>query len=235
MRVCRTPRYRQLQWICISKSCSIGVVEATSSSPGFSVGYFPFRAQHQILQVIQRQLENHAFRFLQQWLLSDSLAAGWMCPEALELHKFFRFLKAHQNKVKDKCFQMTLSALTGWHRVITSIRHVAVHRIPHDRKTLLKMLRVAIKFSKRIAGFRDTKSFCRIQGFVKTALSEFDQLTAQLKQKALLKISLCESRPQNLDRRMILLPEAVKRVLQSIEDDFVSKVKQFLRAEFKSS
>jgi hypothetical protein len=144
-------------------------------------------------------------------------------------------LKAYQNQVKDKCFQLTLSALAGWHRVVTSIRHAAVHRISHDRKTLLKMLRVAVKFSKRIAGFRDTKSLCRIQGFVKTVLSEFDQLTAQLKQKALLKVSSCESRPQNLDRRMILLPEAAKRVLRSIEDDFVSKVEQFLRAEFKSS
>ncbi|CAG8409637.1 unnamed protein product [Penicillium salamii] len=208
-------------------------MEIISSSPGFSVGYFPFRAQHQILQVIQRQLENHAF--LQRWLLSDSLAAGWTCPEALELHKFFRFLKAHQNKVKDECFQLTLSALTGWHRVITSIRHAAVHRIPHDRKTLLKMLRVAIKLSKCIAGFRDTKGLCRIQDLVKIALSEFDQMTAQLKKKALLQISLCEPRPQPLDRRLILLPEAVKRVLQSSEDDFVSKVEQFLRAEFKSS
>jgi hypothetical protein len=144
-------------------------------------------------------------------------------------------LKTHQNKVKDECFQLTLSALTGWHRVVTSIRHAAVHRISHDRKTFLKMLRVAVKFSKCIAGFKESKSLDRIQEFVKTALSEFDQLTAQLKQKALLKISLCESRPQHLDRRMILLPEAARRVLQSIEDGFVSKVKQFLRAEFKSS
>ncbi|KAF3001693.1 hypothetical protein E8E15_000825 [Penicillium rubens] len=212
-----------------------GAMEIISSLPGFSVGYFPFRAQHQILQVIQRQLENHAFCFLQQWLLSESLAAGWTCPEALELHKFFRFLKFHQEKVKDECFQLTLTALTAWCRAITSIRHAAVHRIPHDRKTILKMLRVAIKFSKRIAGFGGTKSLCRFQDLVKTALSEFDQLTAQLKQKALLQISLCEARPQHLDRRLILLPEAVKRVLQSSENDFVSEVEQFLRAEFKNS
>ena len=79
--------------------------------------------------------------------------------------------------------------------MITSIRHAAVHRIPHDRKTLLKMIRVAIEFSKRIAGFRDTKSLCRIQDLVKIALFEFDQMTAQLKRKALLQISLCEVRP----------------------------------------
>ncbi|KAJ6118313.1 hypothetical protein N7471_013780 [Penicillium samsonianum] len=211
------------------------VMESIISLPGFSARYFPFRAQHQILQVIQRQLETHAFCFLQHWLLSESLAAGWTCPEALELHKFFRFLEVHQEKVKDECFQLTLSALTGWRRVITSIRHAAVHRIPHDRKTLLKMVQVAIKFLKCIAGFKVSKSLCRIQKFVKTALSEFDQLTAQLKQKARLQISLCEAYPHYLDRRLILLPEAVRRVLQSSEDDFVSKVEQFLRTGFKST
>ena len=97
------------------------------------------------------------------------------------------------------------------------------------------MLRVAINFSKCIVGFRDTKSLCRIQDLVKIALSEFGQIKAQLKKKALLLISLCEARPQHLDRRLILLPEAVKRVLQSSEDDFISKVEQFFRAEFKSS
>jgi hypothetical protein len=83
---------------------------------------------------------------------------GMDMPRGFGVTQIFRFLKAHQNQVKDKWFQLTLSALAGWHRVVTSIRHAAVHRISHDRKTLLKMLRVAVKFSRRIAGFRDTKS-----------------------------------------------------------------------------
>jgi hypothetical protein len=44
-----------------------------------------------------------------------------------------------------------------------------------------------------------------------------------------------QSPPRSFSRRLVLLPEAVKRVLQSVEDDFVSKVKQFLHAEFKST
>ncbi|CAG8892847.1 unnamed protein product [Penicillium nalgiovense] len=146
-----------------------GVMESIISLPGFSARYFPFCAQHQILQFIQRQLETHAFCFLQRWLPSESLAAGWTCPEALELHKFFRLLEVHQGKVKDECFQLTWSTLTGWRRVISSIRHAAVHRIPHDRKTFLKMVRAAIKFSKCIAGFESSKRLCRIQKFVKTS------------------------------------------------------------------
>jgi hypothetical protein len=97
------------------------------------------------------------------------------------------------------------------------------------------MVRAAIKFSKCIAGFKGSKRLCRIQKFVKTSLSEFDQLTAQLKHNARLQISLCEVHPDYLVRRLILLPEAVRRVLQSVEDDFVSKVKQILHAEFKST
>ena len=210
-------------------------MESISSLPGFSAGYIPFRAQHQILQVIQRQLEIHAFRFIQEWHLAESLAAGWTCAEALELHKVFRFLKAHREKVKDECYQLTLRALTRWRGVITSIRHAAVHRIPQDRKSLLKLIRVAIKFSKCTVGLEDSESLCRLQAFMKTALSEFNHLTTQLKQKASLQISLCKARPHHLGRRLNLLPEAVKRVLQCSEDDLVCKVEQFLSAEFKSS
>lgn len=151
------------------------------------------------------------------------------------MHKFFRLLEVHEGKVKDECFQLTWSTLTGWRRVISSIRHAAVHRIPHDRKTFLKMVRAAIKFSKCIAGFESSKRLCRIQKFVKTSLSGFDQLTAQLKHNARLQISLGEAHRDHLARRLVLLPEAVRRVLQSIEDGFVSKVKQFLHAEFKST
>jgi hypothetical protein len=119
--------------------------------------------------------------------------------------------------------------------VITSIRHAAVHRIPQDRKSLLKLIRAAIKFSKCTVGLEDSESLCRLQALVKKVLSEFDQLTTQLKQKATLQISLCEARPRHLSQRLILLPEAVKRVLQCSEDDLAFKVDQFLRDEFKSS
>lgn len=210
-------------------------MESISSLRGFSAGYIPFRAQHQILQVIQRQLEIHAFRFIQEWHLAESLAAGWTCAEALELHKVFRFLKDHREKVKGECYQSTLRALTRWRGVITSMRHAAVHRIPQDRKSLLKLIRVAIKFSKCTVGLEDSESLCRLQAFVKTALSEFHHLTTQLKQKANLQISLCKASPHHLGGRLILLPEAVKRVLQCSEDDLICKVEQFLSAEFKSS
>src|SRR3954451_24737517 len=100
-------------------------MESISSLPGFSAGYIPFRAHHQILQVIQRQLEIRAFCFVREWHLAESLAAGWTCPEALELHKVFRFLRAHREKVGDESYQLLLSALTGWRGVITSIRHAA--------------------------------------------------------------------------------------------------------------
>lgn len=91
----------------------------------------------------------------------------------------------------------------------------------------LRRHRVAVKLSKCIAGFEGPKKIYRIQKFVKTALSEFDQLTAQLKHNARLQISFCEAHPDHLVRRLILLAEAVRRVLQSVEGDLVSKVEQF--------
>ncbi|CDM32580.1 unnamed protein product [Penicillium roqueforti FM164] len=88
-----------------------------------------------------------------------------MVPKVLlyeELHKFFRLLEVYKGKVKDECFQLTWSTLTGWRRVISSIRYAAVYRIPYDRKIFLKMVRAAIKFSKCIASFESSKRLYRI-------------------------------------------------------------------------
>ncbi|CAG8891676.1 unnamed protein product, partial [Penicillium salamii] len=169
-----------------------GVMESIISLPGFSARYFPFCAQHQILQFIQRQPETHAFCFLQCWLPSESLAAGWTCPEALELHKFFRLLEVHQGKVKGECFQLTWSTLTGWRRVISSIRHAAVHRIPHDRKHSLRWFAPPSNFRNASLASKAPKDFVAFK-----------------------------THRDHLARRLVLLPEAVRRVLQSIEDGFV--------------
>ncbi|KAJ5769719.1 uncharacterized protein N7511_001770 [Penicillium nucicola] len=200
-----------------------GVIKSIGSLPGFSAEYIPFRAQHQILQVMQQQLEQNRLR-------SDGHAR-----KPWSYTKSSVFLQAHREKVKDEFYQSTLSALIGWRGVITSIRHAAVHRISQHRKSLLELIRVAINFSQCTVGLEDSKSLCRLQVFVKTGLSEFDQRTAQLRQKATLQISLCEARPHHLGRRLALLPEAVIQVLQGVEDDFVFNVEQFLRAEFKNS
>lgn len=52
----------------------------------------PFRAQYLILQTLQSHLEHSAFQFVQKWLLPQSFAVGWTCPEVLELPKFFKFV-----------------------------------------------------------------------------------------------------------------------------------------------
>jgi hypothetical protein len=58
-----------------------------------------FRAQHIILQTLQHHLEHSAFQFVQKCRLPQSLAVGWTCPEALELHKFFKFLAKNRSKI----------------------------------------------------------------------------------------------------------------------------------------
>jgi hypothetical protein len=66
---------------------------------GLDMMPIPFRVQHMILQTLQRHLEHSAFQFVQKWLLPQSLAVGWTCPEALELHKFFKFLAKNRSKI----------------------------------------------------------------------------------------------------------------------------------------
>lgn len=173
------------------------------------------------------------FHFVQKWLLLECFTIGWTCPESLELHKFFCFLDDHQGKIKAKSFRLTLNTIQKWRRVITSIRHAAVHRIPQDRDTLLQMNRVAINFSTCIVGFKNCGSLCRLYKFLKITLSRSNRVMTQLRQNIDSQISLCEARPQHLHQRLTLLPEAVKRVLERSDENFISEVKAFLQAEFK--
>lgn len=59
---------------------------------GLDMTHITFQAQYLILQTLQRYLEQSAFRLVRKWLLPQFLDVGWTCPEALELHKFFKLV-----------------------------------------------------------------------------------------------------------------------------------------------
>lgn len=210
-----------------------GVRERIGSLPGFSLTSVPFPAQHAILQVIQRHLENHAFQFLQKWLLPECARAGWTCPETLELHKLFDFLDGHRDPLKARLCHLSGSSFQRWRRVISNIRHAAVHRIPQPRNVLLRMIRCAIGFLDSIAVPESSRSFCRLYKFLKSVLSNSDRLVAHLRYKVDSQILLCESNPQHLSHRLGLLPEATKRVLESNHTSLITQVRDFLHSEFK--
>ncbi|KAJ5654940.1 hypothetical protein N7490_001943 [Penicillium lividum] len=116
-----------------------------------------------------------------------------------------------------------------WHRVISNIRHASVHHVPQAQDILLRMVRHAIGFVESIAGGRSSRSLRRLYRFVKTMLHTPNRLQAQLRDKVRMQVQLCNAHPEQLGRRLQLLPEATKRVLANIEQRMVSQTQDFLQ------
>ncbi|KAJ5938313.1 hypothetical protein N7466_001447 [Penicillium verhagenii] len=178
----------------------IDAQELSRSLPSIPTSSIPFPAQHVILQALQRHLEGHIFRFVQKWLLAESHAIGWTPP-------------AH--------------SIQRWNRVVSSIRHASVHRILQAPDTLLRMVRYAIGFLESIAGVTSSRSLRRLHRFLKTMLTSSDRLAAQLRDKVNMQILLCNTHPEQLGRRLQLLPEALRRVLQKTNKAWCLRFKIF--------
>jgi len=213
-------------------SSGIDAPELTGSLPSSPKSSIPFPAQHGILQAIQHHLEAHIFQFLQKWLLAESHAVGWTCVEAIELHKIFGFLADHHEKIEAQPCCPPAKSIQKWQRVISNIRHASVHRVSQTRDTLLRMVRCAIGFVESIAGVRSSRNLRRLHRFLKTTLTTSDRLEARLRDKVSMQVLLCNAHPEQLGRRLQLLPEATRRVLANNEQRMVFQIRGFLQLEF---
>ncbi|KAJ5474106.1 hypothetical protein N7475_003672 [Penicillium sp. IBT 31633x] len=138
-----------------------------------------FRAQNLILQAIQRHLELHAFPFVHKWLLEESLMVGWACPEELELNRLYRFLVEHRDKIRCSSCRQAATTIPKWQRLVSGIRHAAVHRLSQDRESLLHMTRVTIEFSLCIGGLSSVEKLRRLLKFLEDRLPNSERRRTQ--------------------------------------------------------
>lgn len=116
--------------------------------------------------------------------------------------------------------------------MISNIRHASVHRIPQAQEIVLRMVKHAIGFVDTIAGGRSSRSLRQLYRFMKTIIHTSNRLQAQLRDKVRMQVRLCSAHPEQLGRRLQLLPEATKRVLADTEHRVESQIRCFLQLEF---
>jgi hypothetical protein len=178
----------------------------------------PFRAQHVILQTLQRHLEHSAFQFVQKWLLPQSLAVGWTCPEALELHKFFKLLAKNRSKISSEQCCANITPVQNLRHSIASIRHAAVHRLTQDRDSLLEMVYAAIEFCLCIGESPGAEKLCGLLRFLQKTLPKPSIKQRQSQQTTPFQASSPKSplrEPPN--HRLLTLPEVIGRLVECIE------------------
>lgn len=192
----------------------------------------PFRSQHLLLKFLQGHLESCAFSFARDWLPSECFSMKWNCPESLELHKFFPFLDEYGQKIRSRSFHQIVANVQKQKLLISGIRHAAVHRIWQDRGSLRQKIDAAIRFARYTGGDKPARIVLLLRDVLNSRLVELTCFSNQLKRRMLLQIAHCQSYPQQGNRRLKLLPEAVKRVSERHERYFNTELEQILRYRF---
>ncbi|CAG8428988.1 unnamed protein product [Penicillium salamii] len=209
------------------------ILQGLYSLLGVPMTSIPFRAQNLILQAIQRHLEFDAFQFVHKWLLEESLMVGWTCPEELELHKLFKFLVEHRDKIRCSSCRQAAITIQNWQRLVSGIRHAAVHRLSQDRESLLHMTRVAIEFSLCIGGLSSVRKLRRLLKFLEDRLPNSERRRTQSRRNLKHQASLPRLRLEGLKDRFLLLPKHTQKVLHRIEAMYNLEVEWFLQAELR--
>lgn len=189
----------------------------------------PFWAQHLVLQAVQGKLEQSGFRFVQHWLPRECRSFEWECAESMELQKIFPFLDQHKGNIHSKGFHRILIKLHSVRRMVTNIRHAAVHRISHDKKLFLRMLQAAVAFARCIGDEECAQQLECLCMSLDTFLANLNERSHNLQERVRLQLRLCHSRPRELMQRRVLLPEAVKKVTDQNEQLFNLQVREFVR------
>ncbi|CAG8892958.1 unnamed protein product [Penicillium nalgiovense] len=209
------------------------ILQGLYSLLGVPMTSIPFRAQNLILQAMQRHLEFEAFQFVHKWLLEESLMVGWSRPEELELHKLFKFLVEHRDKIRCSSCRQAAITIQKWQRLVSGIRHAAVHRLSQDRESLLHMTRVAIEFSLCIGGLSSVRKLRRLLKFLEDRLPNSERRRTQSRRNLKHQASLPRLRLEGLKDRFLLLPKHTQKVLHRIEAMYNLEVEWFLQAELR--
>ncbi|KAJ5568998.1 hypothetical protein N7450_011484 [Penicillium hetheringtonii] len=199
---------------------------------GLSMIPIPFRAQYRILQTLQRRLEFCSFRFVHRWLPLQSLAVGWTCPEALELHRVFKFVTKHRSKISCEEVWKNIGSLQDLRNSVASIRHAAVHRLPQDRDSLLQMNRAAVKFCLCMDDGPETQSLCRLFWFLQEILPKSSVVSMPTERTQSQQIQQATPAPH---KRRNTQPSGFfdgrARLIGCVEMVFVAEVDRFLQTE----
>jgi hypothetical protein len=117
----------------------------------------------------------------------------------------------------------------SWKRKITDIRHAAVHRVAQNRQYLCEKLDIAIAFARVLGDSQCAQDMGNFKTCFETILDDLDEYSQQLDCRTKAQVYLCRCYPLKMRRRLLLLPEAVKRLNEQNERRFSSLVQGALR------
>ena len=139
-----------------------------SDLPSLYPTYLTYHVQHELLNTVQRLLEECCYDWARRWIPDYLEEKKWTCSEAVELGQWANILPRMLGKIKGEATSLESadslkSALVATHQ----LRHAAVHRLPTSAKGIKKMLGQALFL---VNALHDTAITFKLDAL----LSEFD-------------------------------------------------------------
>lgn len=126
--------------------------------------YLPFRAQHQVLTLVQSVLEACCYDFGNAWVPELMEAQKWEEAESIELTRWVQKFSKHTKNVPLSATQeIPGKSLTQVLFETSSVRHSAVHRLRTSAAGIIKMLDAAVAFTDALRDTETTTYIARIR------------------------------------------------------------------------
>ena len=105
---------------------------------------------------------------------------GWVdMPRVTRAKQALQILGVHRDKIRCSSCRQAATTIQKWQRLVSGIRHAAVHRLSQDRESLLRMTRVAIGFSLCIGGLSSVEKLRRLLKFLEDRLPNSERRRTQ--------------------------------------------------------
>ena len=132
--------------------------------PSLYPTYLTYQVQHELLNTVQRLLEQCCYEWARRWIPDLLEERKWTCFEAVELGQWAKVLPCRLEQTHDEATSLESadslkSALVATHQ----LRHAAVHRLPTSAKGIGKMLGHALFLANAL---RDTNTTFKLDALL---------------------------------------------------------------------
>ncbi|KAG7113502.1 hypothetical protein HYQ45_016761 [Verticillium longisporum] len=204
--------------------------EAPSSSTLHSF-YFPYEAQHLVLETTQRIVEECCFDFATKWFPEILRAKDWDCAVAVELTTWPKVFKGNFPKLPDNALSVPKDTLQHIFDQLPELRHTPVHRVPITAGDTSRIITSALSLAEALRDDARSAVLAELISEVEEKAKALGQNITALEARTTLELEDIDRARRELDakERKIVAQQTVedrecRNVIGSVLMDSVRKV-----------
>ncbi|KAI1454588.1 hypothetical protein F4805DRAFT_469318 [Annulohypoxylon moriforme] len=219
----------------VAKTGFLGVEQAaprrTVVLPSLYPTYIPYKAQHLILNEVQRMLEESCFEFVQKWLPAVLSGKGWDCASSMELTKWTRLIAKKADKIPQEALNSGGTPLTEVLFATNKLRHSAVHRLSTTARGVQDLVKSAVTLAYTLGDHKRASQLEDMCYELDSKIKAMELNKNALENSAMAGIEDIQRLREELDRKekemivnMVKSDQDNKKVIGDLLEDSVSRI-----------